>query len=94
MSVRASVLASMAVSTAAVVGPLPLQALHLQAAHQQADAEALGRHLQHCRAGRGRWFRAALWAERMHQRLAPRFVTTLVGATAALLLLVTAAGGH
>ncbi|MFT3818254.1 MAG: hypothetical protein QM750_11580 [Rubrivivax sp.] len=57
------------------------------------QAEALGRHLQHCRAQRGRWFDAALWAERMHRRLAPRFVTTLVGATAALLLLGAAAGG-
>jgi hypothetical protein len=57
------------------------------------QAEALGRHLQDCRAQRGRWFGAALWAEGLHQRLAPRFVTTLVGATAALVLLVAAAGG-
>lgn len=84
MSLRAS--PSFGPAAPAVICPRQRQALHQQ-------TEALGRHLQHCRAQRGRWFDAALWAESLHQRLAPRFVTTLAGATAALLLLGAAAGG-
>lgn len=49
---------------------------------------ALRRHLQHCRAARGRWFTPSLWAERAHHLVAPRFVTTL--ACAALVLAVCA----
>lgn len=75
---------------------MPLAIAAASSCHRRALAEqteALGRHLRHCRAERGRWFDAALWAEGLHRRLAPRFVTTLVGATAALLLLGAAAGG-
>ncbi len=77
-----------------VVAVIAISTYHHASMAEQS--EALGRHLQDCRAQRGRWFGAALWAEGLHQRLAPRFVTTLVGATAALtlvLLVAAAAGG-
>ncbi len=51
------------------------------------QAQVLSLHLQHCRAERGRWFGAGLWAERAHGVLAPRFATILVLVTAALALL-------
>lgn len=47
-------------------------------------AATLRRHLQHCQAAQGRWFPAAVIAERLHLQMAPRFVTTV--AVAALLL--------
>ena len=46
----------------------------------------LRRHVVQCRAGRGRWFSAAAWAERLHGMLAPRFVTTVAAAAALLWL--------
>ena len=46
----------------------------------------LRRHVAQCRAGRGRWFSAAAWAERLHGLLAPRFVTTVAVAAALLWL--------
>ncbi|NRF68137.1 hypothetical protein HLB44_14180 [Aquincola sp. S2] len=52
-------------------------------------AAGLRRHLQHCRAAQGRWFSAALVAERVHRQMAPRFVTTVA---AAVLLLSAACG--
>lgn len=72
--------------------PLPAAAALLAGTPRQRrllddQAETLGRHLTHCRAERGRWFDAALWAERAHQVLAPRFCTVVVVATATLLLL-------
>lgn len=59
---------------------LPAASLHddLQA--------ALGRHLLHCRQARGRWFATASWAERAHGLLAPRLITTVLGASALLWL--------
>lgn len=47
---------------------------------------ALCRHLEQCHAARGRWFGAAMLAERVHALVAPRFATTV--ALAALLLLI------
>ncbi len=68
-----------------------MTAVHLVAADHgpllAEQAADLGRHLQHCRAQRGRWFSASLWAERAHGVLAPRFATILVLVTAALTLL-------
>ena len=46
----------------------------------------LRRHVAQCRAGRGRWFSAAAWAEQLHCMLAPRFVTTVAVAAALLWL--------
>ncbi len=46
----------------------------------------LVRHLQQCHLARGRWFGTALWAERAHALMAPRFVTTVVGAALLLAL--------
>lgn len=48
----------------------------------------LQRHVDQCRAGRSRWFSAAAWMERLHDALAPRFLTTV--AAAAGLLWITA----
>ncbi|MEO8297578.1 MAG: hypothetical protein ABI574_07180 [Burkholderiales bacterium] len=45
------------------------------------DALALGRHLQQCERSRKRWYPAAVWMELAHHLVAPRFVTTVVGAT-------------
>ena len=39
--------------------------------------------MQHCHV-QGRWFDAASLAERAHQVVAPRFVTTVAAATAIL----------
>ena len=52
-------------------------------------AAALRRHLQHCQAAQGRWFPAAVAAERLHGVVAPRFVTTV----AAVAVLMFAACG-
>jgi hypothetical protein len=52
-------------------------------------AAALRRHLLHCQASQGRWFPAAVVAERLHRQMAPRFVTTVA---AAALLLFAACG--
>ena len=59
-------------------------------AHRALDehAHSLRQHMQDCRALRGRWFDAALLAERAHRVVAPRFVTTLVVATSLLALLL------
>lgn len=46
----------------------------------------LRRHVAQCRAGRGRWFSAAAFSERLHCALAPRFLTTVSAATALLWL--------
>jgi hypothetical protein len=56
-----------------------------QAAHDTAPE--LHRHLQQCDSARGRWFGAAMLAERVHGMVAPRFATT-VACAAVLLLLV------
>ncbi|WP_284616644.1 hypothetical protein [Aquabacterium humicola] len=53
------------------------------------QATDLRRHLQHCHAAQGRWFPAAVMAERLHSLVAPRFVTTVA---AAVLLLYAACG--
>lgn len=50
------------------------------------QSSALKRHLSDCRAARGRWFEAALWAELAHAALAPRFVTTVAVLAAAVTL--------
>ncbi|HEY4081743.1 MAG TPA: hypothetical protein VGM81_13710 [Burkholderiaceae bacterium] len=50
-------------------------------------APDLHRHLQQCDSARGRWFGAAMLAERVHGMVAPRFATT-VACAAVLLLLV------
>ncbi len=63
-------------TTVLPVDPLPV--LELQ--------RALVRHLQQCKQARGRWFSTASLAERAHGLLAPRFVTTVVGATSLLAL--------
>lgn len=53
----------------------------------QPDAASdLCRHLQQCHRARGRWFGAAMLAERVHSLVAPRFATTV--AMAAVLLLM------
>ena len=49
-------------------------------------APDLCRHLQQCASARGRWFGAAMLAERVHGLVAPRFATTV--ALAALVLLM------
>lgn len=46
----------------------------------------LRRHVDQCRAGRSRWFHAAVHMERLHCALAPRFLTTVAAATGLLLL--------
>lgn len=51
----------------------------------QHDSVAdLRRHLQQCHLARGRWFGAAMLAERVHQLAAPRFATTVALAAIAL----------
>lgn len=47
---------------------------------------ALGRHLEQCRKAQGQWFSASMWAERVHQVVATRFVTS-VGIVAAMMTL-------
>lgn len=47
---------------------------------------ALHRHLQHCLRAQGPWFVAAVFAERAHRIVAPRFVTTVTIVTAVLAL--------
>ena len=46
----------------------------------------LHRHLQQCANARGRWFGAAMLAERVHGLVAPRFATTVVLAALVLLM--------
>lgn len=58
------------------------QSVALMTLHQSE----LMRHVAQCRAGRGRWFSAASWAEQLHGLLAPRFVTTVAVAAALLWL--------
>lgn len=53
-------------------------------AHDQAPA--LHRHLQQCKKARGRWFGAAVLAERLHQVVAPRLATTVAIAGLALMV--------
>jgi hypothetical protein len=48
--------------------------------------QALSQHVQQCRRARGRWFNTALWAEQAHGLVAPRFMTTVLGAGALLAL--------
>ena len=45
------------------------------------ELSALGDHLGHCRASRGRLFGLHCAAERLHGFVAPRFMTTLAIAT-------------
>lgn len=49
-------------------------------------SEALRRHLQHCLRAQGPWFVAAVFVERAHRIVAPRFVTTVTVVTAVLAL--------
>ena len=51
-----------------------------------AVTDHLCRHLQQCHVARGRWFGAAMLAERIHFMVAPRFATTV--ALAAVLLAI------
>lgn len=44
----------------------------------------LAEHVQQCRQARGRWFAPAMWVERAHGWVAPRFVTTIALASIAL----------
>lgn len=53
-------------------------------AHDQAPS--LHRHLQQCEKARGRWFGAALLAERLHEFVAPRLATTVAIAGLGLML--------
>lgn len=47
----------------------------------------LGRHFGQCSVARGRLFPAAQFAERVHGLVAPRFVTTILGAALLIALL-------
>lgn len=51
------------------------------------EASSLGAHIRDCRRALERGFALRCFAERLHQLLAPRFFTTVFGATALLTLL-------
>jgi hypothetical protein len=61
----------------------------LRQATNDANAQ-LRHHLIQCDLARGRWFSAAMLAERVHAIVAPRFATTVA---LVALLLVVACGG-
>jgi hypothetical protein len=65
---------------------MTIASIATSASNTTDQAMALRRHLQQCRAARGRWFGAAMLAERIHDLMVPRFATTV--ALAALLLTI------
>lgn len=80
---------SVVLSAAASPGlprPVRQQALHTLPPALQEQVLSLGLHLRQCQQAQGRWFGLGRLGHELHAWVAPRFVTTLAGASVLIAL--------
>lgn len=75
-------------TTHRLVAPMPVrqQALHGLPPALQEQVHSLGQHLRQCQQAQGRWFGLGRLGHELHGWVAPRFVTTLAGASVLIAL--------